>query len=589
MNLSQLLLTLDKKSNNSIEEEDIHSALTAIRQESRNSKTTKFRLDAELLAFSFIEEPKKIDKNDSYYIPKYIWTDENGISFSSSSPKQITNEILIYWQKRASKTLNPILKYRYCGLIIEFSKPINGQNAPLHIRNMFIRASIEISENSITKNTYKVISNLRRALLLSLDFSDDVSLKAIKLTLISFIESNPNLIDENIILEIHDILILNKKSGINPSEEQYIIEELEKTFRKIISTENYPYNYVSRSIESIADRLAEFYKNKNKQNEVIRVLRLLDETYSKLVNGVSPLIAINLLERLHLLYIKYKYNDEAKSILIKIRELGPKVATEMKQVSFSYEIPKLELDNYIESITLGVPEEILKRISIAYLPDKFKTAQQLRESTNNSSINHLIPQKILDNKGRIIATIGPLTVDPEGHLISQISQQLKLQSVILNMVLKEAISNKGLTCKEISKFLSQSFIFEKDRIPIIDKALNCYFNNDYTSFIHLLIPQIEQAIRFVYEFAGGDVLRRTNSSGGGYYLKTFDELLREGLTKEVLGENLVIYLRVIYTDSRGWNIRNNIFHGLVGQSIFNNQTADRLLHSLLCLGLIKND
>ncbi|MGB0789569.1 MAG: DUF4209 domain-containing protein, partial [Marinirhabdus sp.] len=40
-----------------------------------------------------------------------------------------------------------------------------------------------------------------------------------------------------------------------------------------------------------------------------------------------------------------------------------------------------------------------------------------------------------------------------------------------------------------------------------------------------------------------------------FQLKTFDDILRDEIVKQVLGEDIQIYLRVLFTDQRGWNLR----------------------------------
>ncbi|MBX9449158.1 MAG: DUF4209 domain-containing protein [Taibaiella sp.] len=198
----------------------------------------------------------------------------------------------------------------------------------------------------------------------------------------------------------------------------------------------------------------------------------------------------------------------------------------------------------------------------------------------------LFSQQIQDEKGRVVATIGPLETDLEGHIVRKISESLAFSALFLRVVLQEAITNKGLSKTDIIKLLEQTPIIFNERLIIIDRALTAYFENDFFVFIHLVIPQIEESIRNIIELSGGNVLKA--SRNGGFHLKTFDEILRDDLIKNILGEDFSDYFRILFTDQRGWNLRNSVCHGMANVEIFNQQTADRLLHALLCLGLIKN-
>lgn len=70
-------------------------------------------------------------------------------------------------------------------------------------------------------------------------------------------------------------------------------------------------------------------------------------------------------------------------------------------------------------------------------------------------------------------------------------------------------------------------------------------------------------------------------------LKTLDDLLREEAVTQSLGENVVHYFHVLFTDQRGWNIRNDVCHGITPVIAFSTQMTDRILHALLVLALLR--
>ena len=80
---------------------------------------------------------------------------------------------------------------------------------------------------------------------------------------------------------------------------------------------------------------------------------------------------------------------------------------------------------------------------------------------------------------------------------------------------------------------------------------------------------------------------KLQGNGNGYELKTFDELLRDDAIVQVDDGNLSLYLRVLFTNQRGWNLRNNICHGIAPLSTFNQAAADRVFHALICVASIR--
>ena len=70
-------------------------------------------------------------------------------------------------------------------------------------------------------------------------------------------------------------------------------------------------------------------------------------------------------------------------------------------------------------------------------------------------------------------------------------------------------------------------------------------------------------------------------------LKTFDELLRNKSVVAVFGEDTPLYMRVLFTDRRGVNLRNNVCHGMAPAGTFSLGTADRVVHALLILAQVR--
>ena len=69
--------------------------------------------------------------------------------------------------------------------------------------------------------------------------------------------------------------------------------------------------------------------------------------------------------------------------------------------------------------------------------------------------------------------------------------------------------------------------------------------------------------------------------------KNLNEILREPAIQKALREDLQLYLLTLLADQRGQNIRNLICHGFATPRHLNQQIADRTLHALLALALVR--
>ena len=85
--------------------------------------------------------------------------------------------------------------------------------------------------------------------------------------------------------------------------------------------------------------------------------------------------------------------------------------------------------------------------------------------------------------------------------------------------------------------------------------------------------------------SGGVTLKKNKN--GGLQLLTFDDLLRDDNVLKCFNSDTVFYFRSLLTDQRGWNIRNDVCHGISPIIAFNYWVADRVFHVLLCLAQVK--
>ena len=124
------------------------------------------------------------------------------------------------------------------------------------------------------------------------------------------------------------------------------------------------------------------------------------------------------------------------------------------------------------------------------------------------------------------------------------------------------------------------------RREILKKGLDAYFHEDYVVTLHLVIPQIEQALRTLLELGHVSVYK-PQQKHGGFILRSLDDLLREPMVKEVFGADFPLYAQVLFTDQRGINLRNDLTHGILSPDRMGPTLADRVFHVLLCLGGVR--
>jgi hypothetical protein len=374
-----------------------------------------------------------------------------------------------------------------------------------------------------------------------------------------------------------DLLIDNKKVVLSTEEEQEVIGSLEDRLNRLKD---------GTTCEKAAERLARYYRSKGLKEECYRVVRTLGKSFESASSRVDALTASSLLEHMHRIYTQFNLVDDAESIMKIIRDLGIRVQNDMKVIPHEMKISLDELEAYVEQILDGNLDEALTRIAIHYIPQRNEIEKQLYDLSRIAPIGFLINKQITDEQGRCVATVGSLEEDLDGNVVIQTSQNLNISAIFLNAVLDRAIKKFSLDSDKLVNYLFHSPVFDTLQRDFLIKGIQKYFEKDFIIATHLLIPQIEATVRKLVEISGGTVLKR--GRGGGFHLITLDDLLRSEQVTQALGEDASLYFRVVLTDQRSWNIRNDVCHGISLQHKCSQVVVERLIHILLVLGLLRH-
>jgi len=106
----------------------------------------------------------------------------------------------------------------------------------------------------------------------------------------------------------------------------------------------------------------------------------------------------------------------------------------------------------------------------------------------------------------------------------------------------------------------------EDRSRDIARGLYFGYDGDFLTSLHLLAPQIEHIVR--YHLNNSDV-KTTMIEDGIETELSLNALLKKEEIKKVFNEALIIELKTIFTHPSGFNIRNDVAHGLVSTNNYN--------------------
>jgi hypothetical protein len=386
-----------------------------------------------------------------------------------------------------------------------------------------------------------------------------------------------------------DSLLSNKRAGLTKKEENKIIEDLEKRLKRISTTMLASSNIKKFCIEHAALRLARHYRRQNKTDETKRVILKYGDELRKLAEMSVPLIAFSHYEELRLIYQEYGLVSEATSLDATLQRLGKDVTASFKTIQTPCNIPQEEFENYISHLLDGEISAVLCKICLQFIPKKAQAEIGLRSIAEKCVITYKIRRQMYDHNGRLVASLDSIDNDIIGHLISHISQLMQLEIPFLHCAMSGFINKFEMTKDKIIELIFKSPIFDQHNKEFVEAGVQAYLNENHLVAAHLLIPQIEAAIRNLLNLAGGSVIKP--NINGGFDYRTLGDLLKDDLLNKILddcfGTDFIFYFKILFLEKLGWNIRNNICHGISKVESIQKHVTDRIMHVLLLLANVR--
>ncbi|WP_299463782.1 DUF4209 domain-containing protein [uncultured Microscilla sp.] len=542
-------------------------------------------VDAEQVAFGFDEKSlhTKELKLGTYFGPSIRVMD---VIWPLPIPELISPDMINYWQTRAEIVKNPIMKARYLGLLWDLQKKITGNKPSYLIPQKYVEALLDVVSGNY-QDSFLIFIKLKRALEVSSSVNNQVLLKKTKASILKYTQLNHS--EENIILEwTFDLLLENKKfaSRLSDSEKEGLIDKMEAKLTKLVygssGSSQIQTNPKILSIKEVATRLARYYKGKG-QNlaEAQRVILLFGEAFLIYMVDDTPLQQYAHLDEMHKYYVDYGLREKEKEILALMRNKGPELKKSLQTVSFEINLPMDDVEAYFDSMITGNLKDDFVNFIISFIPDKAALTSSLHEKAQYNPTSFFMRQIPIGSKGRVVGELGEFEEDFDQHLIRHTKEFLKLGQFFIRQNIEKLLEAPGFDLHYVMNYLKKCEYIESSRYPIFQRGIEAYMAGDLVVFLHLIIPQIEELIRNLVETFDGNVMQK--AKGKGYMLRSFGLLLDDEISQKHLGDNETFYLKVLFTEQIGLNLRNDICHGMLNSKHFNQSCADLVFHALFCV------
>jgi hypothetical protein len=270
-----------------------------------------------------------------------------------------------------------------------------------------------------------------------------------------------------------------------------------------------------------------------------------------------------------------------------IRARAPEAKTGLRHIQIPIEIPPEELETWLDQISGATLEEGVARVTVNAIVRRASTERTVMDAAKQSPLSSRIPIAIMRDDGFTSAVIESVEDDLDGRVVHYAANLMGgAYAPFLNLSLERLRTKHGFTADAVVAWLSPCTFFAPNRLPLLRAGLDAWFAEDWIKAIHVLIPQVEAALRDVVRALGGAVMK-PDGDGHGFQALTLGPLLRHERFVAGVPEDVRFHLSVLYQDSRGLNVRNEVAHGLAPMPLIDRAIANWVVHSILLVGLMR--
>lgn len=221
------------------------------------------------------------------------------------------------------------------------------------------------------------------------------------------------------------------------------------------------------------------------------------------------------------------------------------------------------------------PDTLRVLASLFHPPAMDSLLESAKKNAEDSPLWSFLHRSIINDDGRTIGYIPSSSSDDQSQAqtaleaaMFEIAPYGRFERVVLILqpALHQIVNEHIVRAGDLVPILAQSAFVPRRRIRIIAKGIHAGLTGDFITALHLLIPQIENSLRYILEMRGAPV-SGINSEGieDWYLLKA---LLQLPEASDFFGNDLIFDMRGLLSERHGSNTRNLMAHGLMDDDDF---------------------
>lgn len=487
-----------------------------------------------------------------------------------------------FYDKCLNHEININKKIRYLDYLVDYGKKSNKYSYACQLIDLLIQNNkIEDYEN--TTECLNHISKLSRAVNISTSYGMNKKICILEGNINNIISKLVEIKNYRWILDISKqfrYLCYNKKNKrISKDSIKSIIEILEicKKFYK-----------EERNINLHQAFCYEFYEWIKKEDgsdprirQVLLEIGQAFEDEAEYQGGKeekSYLVKAEFLERAVNHYVNIGERHKVYNLKVKIKEAYRLTNNEIKEHEYNLDISNFEeieaeTEKFIRE-DINSSFEVFSRKGIyMFIPKVDEIINRAKERQANSLMNLIGISKISND--RKIFSANSKDEKEKYFLFDQYNMELLLIFSIMYDRIWLKLKQQGLSCKMVVDRITGWECMNEIDADIIKVGIERYFEDDFISAIHILVPKFENCFREFFSWGGYPTTSIKKSAT--QHEQTFNEFLENNFVKDNIDSDTLFLIKYVMIDNLGYNLRNDIAHGLAGVDKFNRYIANIVL------------
>lgn len=517
------------------------------------------------------------EKDQGYLFPMLVYTNGTKIpDIESFEPERID-----FYKHRLSKVNNIAVKIRYLNYLFEYDKK---ENRFLHAKELCKNLILSIESRD---NIHSCIINLSRLFEISLSFKIKESVDELDRITIDIFEKQYEHEDDLWILSISRIIFNNVKKNtglISETAVSLILSKIEQ-----LSSYYYDEIHDYSQFRCFCINQIDWYRFLDRKQDEAKTLIKYGISFERQAegDGITFLTKAYLYESAVQHFINIGKNELVHNLKVKIKE-SYKLAKEngeYKTISTTQSIAKEELEKYIAPFIGATASESLNKLSHArdFIPHKADIEIESEKDANNPIYRIVGLSNIYGN--RKVFDAKSLEDIKRKLLCQRYNITLEIMFTTLMSHIWERMIGMGLTPEMVTDRICSTEYMEEDNKELIKTAIDRFFNDDYVSALHILVPQFENYFRTFFEWGG--YATTSIRAATTQQEQTFNDFLHQPFVKDTIEPDLLFMIEFIMVDQLGYNLRNNIAHGLLELSAFRKSTCLMVIYLFFIVTCIK--